>query len=194
MNHCAKLPPLILASASPRRRELLAQAGVSFTCHPAHLDEATLPGEAPAATVQRLARAKAAAVAARYPRQIVLGADTMVVRNGRALGKPESLDEAREMLRFLSGHAHEVLTGVSLLRLEPPLEETWMALTRVRFHQLADAAIEEYLARVHTLDKAGAYAIQEHGDRLVAEIDGLFSNVVGLPVEDVVARLKAISA
>jgi len=181
----------ILASASPRRRELLARAGLTFTCCPAEVDESPLPNETPEAAVRRLARDKAGVVAKRNPAALVLGADTLVVLDGRALGKPANLREARDMLRFLSGRTHSVMTGVALLRLAPALEISWMAETRVTFKPLTASVIEEYLRKVNTLDKAGAYAIQEHGDLIIAGIEGLLSNVIGLPVEEVLARLPA---
>jgi len=182
-----------LASASPRRRELLAAAGIVCEVCPADADEALLPGEAPAVAVVRLARLKALAVSPRFPDRVVLGADTLVVVDGEALGKPRDLAEARDMLQRLAGRPHEVLTGVCLYRATPADEDAWYTRTVVRFHSLDAAAIEEYLRRVHVLDKAGAYAIQEHGERIVAGIDGPFSNVVGLPVEEVTARLRQFS-
>ncbi|MFA5204509.1 MAG: nucleoside triphosphate pyrophosphatase [Lentisphaeria bacterium] len=185
-------PVLVLASASPRRRELLAAAGVAFEVCPADVDETLLPGEAPTAGALRLARLKAAAVSPRFPDRIVLGADTLVVVDGEALGKPHDQAEARRMLGRLAGRAHEVLTGVCLRRASPPAETAWCARTVVRFRPLDEAAISAYLQRVHVLDKAGAYAIQEHGDRIVAGFDGCFSTVVGLPVEEVTERLAAL--
>ena len=181
--------PLLLASASPRRRELLAQAGIHITCQPADVEGTVLPGETAVAAVQRLARAKAAAVADSAPDRIVLGADTLVVRDGQPLGKPRDLDDARRMLRALSGRGHDVLTGVCLLRRRPAWEQTWCCTTEVDFRELDDARIEAYLQRVHVLDKAGAYAIQESGDLIIAGIRGLYSNVVGLPIEEVVREL-----
>ena len=180
---------IVLASASPRRRELLHGAGIRFVCHPADVDEALRHEEEPAAAVQRLARAKAAAVAGAFPHEIVLGADTLVVLDGQALGKPRDLDDARRMFRMLSGRTHQVMTGVSLLRLRSPHEETWCCVTDVTFRELSAMAVEEYLDKVHVLDKAGAYAIQECGEMIVSGICGLRSNVVGLPVEEVAARL-----
>ena len=187
----AVFPPsrLVLASASPRRRQLLEDAGVSLEVDPAEVDEALLAGETPAEHVQRLALAKARAVAARHPTQIVLGADTEVVLKGVVFGKPADLDEAADMLRRLAGRWHEVLTGVALLRLQPEVRKVWFCRTRVRFRKLTDQTIRDYCARVNPLDKAGAYGIQEHGEMLVAEIDGPRSNVVGLPVEEVNAAL-----
>jgi septum formation protein len=182
---------IVLASVSPRRQQLLAAAGVSFTVVPAHVDETVVAGEPPDVAVVRLARAKARAVAAARPDQVVLGADTLVAVDGTGLGKPADLAEARQMLRRLSGRAHVVYTGVALVRHRPPLDDAWVAATEVVFRPLTDVAIEAYMARVNTLDKAGAYAIQEHGEMLVDRISGLFSTVVGLPVEEVVLRLRA---
>jgi septum formation protein len=180
---------LILASASQRRRDLLSEAGIAFEVLPADIDESPLPGETPAAHVLRLARAKAAGVAAGAPRRLVLGADTVVALGTIILGKPDSLDHARAMLAQLAGREHDVLTGVCLRRLEPPADTSWVARTRVRFKPLSAAAIERYCALVNPLDKAGAYAIQEYGDMLVSDIRGLRSTVIGLPVEEVLERL-----
>lgn len=182
-------PRLILASASPRRRGLLTQAGVHFVCRPADVDETVLPGERADAAVRRLARAKAAAIADSAPESLVLGSDTLVVLDGVPLGKPRDLADARRMLRSLSGKTHCVMTGVSLLRRRPPLDDTWHTVTEVTFHDLSPETIEAYIARVHVLDKAGAYAIQEHGGMIIAGIRGSRSNVIGLPVEDVTERL-----
>jgi septum formation protein len=119
----------------------------------------------------------------------VLGADTVVVLDGVVFGKPADLADAGRMLGQLSGRWHEVLTGVALVRRDPPWRRVWVCVTRVRFKALSPKVIRDYCAQVNTLDKAGAYGIQERGEMLVAEIDGLYSNVVGLPVEEVVAAL-----
>lgn len=185
----AGLATVVLASASPRRRQLLAAAGVPILVDVAAIDETPRPDEAPVDHVLRLALAKADAVARRHPRRVVLGADTVVVLDGRIFGKPADLDDARDILRQLSGRWHEVLTGVALRRRRPAWRMVWCARTRVRFHTLSEDAIADYCRRVNTLDKAGAYGIQEHGDRVVAAIEGLYSTVVGLPVEEVVAAL-----
>jgi septum formation protein len=187
-------PPLVLASASPRRRYLLQEAGIELVVDAAGVDETALPGEAPAAHVQRLALAKADGVTARHPGQIVLGADTVVVLAGVIFGKPAGLQDAARMLGELSGRWHEVLTGVALVRREPACRQAWVSRTRVRFKPLSAATIQEYCARANPLDKAGAYGIQEHGEMLVAEIDGRRSNVVGLPVEEVLAALVSLAA
>jgi len=180
---------LILASASPRRRDLLQEAGIPFRVVPAAVPEELLPGERPAAHVRRLARAKAAAVAGAFPDSVVLGADTSVVLGSNVFGKPGDVGQAREMLAALSGAVHDVLTGVCLRRLQPGAEDSWVCRTRVRFRTLTPATIERYFSLVDPLDKAGAYAIQEHGDMLISDIDGLRSNVIGLPIEQVRERL-----
>lgn len=137
------------------------------------------------------ARLKAEAVAFGHPDAVVIGADTLVWIDETALGKPTSPEEARAMLRRLSGRSHHVCTGVCLC-LPGGNRELFHAITMVEFHVLDEQAIDEYLSLVHTLDKAGGYAIQEHGERIVREIRGSFSNVVGLPVDEVVERLIAL--
>ncbi len=161
---------------------------------PAEVDEALLAGETPAEHVQRLALAKARAVAARHPTQIVLGADTEVVLKGVVFGKPADLDEAADMLRRLAGRWHEVLTGVALLRLQPEVRKVWFCRTRVRFRKLTDQTIRDYCARVNPLDKAGAYGIQGRGAVLVAGIEGDYYNVVGLPLARLAKMLERSGA
>jgi septum formation protein len=136
--------------------------------------------------------AKAEHVAAQRPDAVVLGADTVVVLRGRIYGKPADLVAARQMLLSLSGAEHEVLTGVCLLRLRPAWRDAWVCRSRVRFRRLDDAVIARYCAQVNTLDKAGAYAVQEHGELLVESVDGLTSNVIGLPVEEVQEHLRCV--
>jgi len=176
---------LVLASASPRRRELLMRAGVPLQVRTADISEDAQPGESPEALVLRLAGGKARAVAADLPGRLVLGADTVIAFAGQIYGKPVDLPAARAMLRAFAGRQHDVLTGVCLLR--DSVEYSWLARTTVRFRLLTDAAIDDYVALVNPLDKAGAYGIQEHGEMIVAGMDGLLSNVIGLPVEEVLA-------
>ena len=177
-------PPLILASASPRRAELLQAAGIPFDIDAADVDETLLPGEPPHLYVARLAEAKARAVARRAPDRPVLGADTVVVAGDSVLGKPADPADAVRMLESLSGRTHLVLTGVCVVATGRVSVE--VALTTVEFRPLDPAEIQWYLASGEPMDKAGAYAIQGLASRFVTRIDGSYSNVVGLPVELVV--------
>ena len=174
--------PLILASASPRRRELLESLDLDFTVRPAAVDETPNPGERPRDLVRRLAREKAEAQAEEG--EWVLAADTIVVEDGEVLGKPRDRDQAREMLQRLQGHWHLVLTGVAL---RPPDGDTLHAVesTRVLFAELTPEQIDWYAATGEPDDKAGAYAVQGLGALFVSEIDGNYSNVVGLPLPTV---------
>jgi len=181
--------PLVLASSSPRRRELLQAAGLEFITDPAAGLEIHDPSMGLAALVTANARAKALEVAARHTQSVVLGADTLVWLEGRALGKPRNKDDARRMLRELSGHTHEVATGVHLARLEPRQQAEFHEITRVRFRSYDDRVIEEYMESVDVMDKAGAYALQERGELLVESVEGSRSNVVGLPVKRTLAAL-----
>ena len=174
-------PPLVLASASPRRAELLAAAGIAFDVDTADVDETPRAGEAPDVYVRRLALAKARAVAGRHPACLVLGADTTVVVDGTILGKPVDAADARAMLRRLSGRAHQVLTGVALVR-DGRTVEVDVAVTDVWFAPMTDADVDAYVANGEPMDKAGAYGIQGRASRFVTRIDGSYSNVVGLPV------------
>ncbi|HZV95796.1 MAG TPA: Maf family protein [Candidatus Nitrosocosmicus sp.] len=187
----ARLPSLILASASPRRQELLARLGIPFSVRPSEIPEPQPPGP-PADAVMELARAKARAVARlvtaeaageRGGRTVVLGADTEVFLDGRALGKPADAADAGRMLRALRGRIHEVITGLALVEVGGGWEETASVTTRVRMADYSEAALEAYVATGEPFDKAGGYAVQGEGGRLVAEVDGCFTNVVGLPVE-----------
>ena len=185
------IPPLVLASRSPRRRELLAAAGLTgFEVVSSDAEEISDASLGLGPLVLWNARAKATDVARRHPQSVVLGADTLVWLDGAALGKPQSPEAAREMLARLSGRVHEVCTGVHLVRLEPHLQIEFHETTRVRFRPLAPETIEAYLAKVDTLDKAGAYALQEHGEMLVESVEGSRSNVVGLPVMRTLAALR----
>ncbi|MEX2273381.1 MAG: Maf family protein [Vicinamibacterales bacterium] len=171
---------IILASASPRRAELLASAGFAFDVDPAHVDETRRGNEAPAAYAQRIARDKAAAVAARHPGRIVLAADTIVVQDGSVYGKPADRAHAARMLRALSGREHEVLTAVAVARGDRIHEH--VESTRVTFASMTAAEMDWYVASGEADDKAGAYAIQGLAARFIPRIDGSYSNVVGLPI------------
>ncbi|MGB6687187.1 MAG: Maf family protein [Terracidiphilus sp.] len=211
------MPRLVLASASPRRRELLAQAGYAFAVHPAHIPEDPLPDEDPIAYVVRLAREKAetvfrelsagasgakAALIANPPMSglkpgqtadeslVVLGADTTVTLDGQILGKPADADDAARMLRTLSGRTHRVITGVALATASGT--EVAAEVTAVRFLTLSDGEIAEYVATGEPLDKAGAYAIQGRAARWIPRVEGCYFNVVGLPLALVAALLQSI--
>ncbi len=174
---------LILASASPRRRELLAELGLPFEVRATEVDESPLAGEEPAALVARLALAKARAAA--EPGAIVLGADTVVVAGEVVFGKPRDATAARGMLAELSGRTHSVWTGVALVRgdaSDPSEARVRSCRTGVRFRVLSSAEIDAYVASGEPLDKAGAYAIQGGAQSFVEELDGDYTNVVGLPL------------
>ncbi len=183
--------PVVLASASPRRHELLTRAGVRLSVQTADVDEAQQPGEAPVHMVQRLARAKADRVLRRLvDAAIVVAADTVVVRDGVVLGKPVDGVEAASMLASLSDRVHEVITGFAVIG--PGSEVVGSVTTRVRFRSLSTALIDRYVATGEPLDKAGSYGIQGIGAKLVVAIEGSYTNVVGLPlveVLDAIARL-----
>lgn len=186
-----KLPPLILASASPRRAQLLQSAGVDFVVMTADTTELGPEHLTPHECVQINAYRKARAVAKQHPDALVLGADTEVSLDGRVFGKPASLDEAAEMLAALEGRTHEVASGVCLVRSRPFWQRLFVVSTLVTFRRLGTAQIQEYISRTRPLDKAGAYAIQEEGHLVVEAIDGSFTNVVGLPVARLLEELNA---
>jgi septum formation protein len=173
---------LILASASPRRAELLRSAGIEFTIEAADVHEAREAGESPVDYSRRLARDKARAVAAGRPEAFVLGADTDVCVDDRILGKPRDAADAAEMLRLLSGRWHEVTTGVCLISPGGADEDIAHETTRVQFSKLTEQEIAAYVATGEPMDKAGAYAIQGWAARWIPRIEGDYSNVVGLPV------------
>ncbi len=192
-NGTRKSAPLILASASPRRRELLAQAGFTFEVAPADVPEIRKPGEDPIRFVTRLAREKAEAVLSREavpPDAIVLGADTIVVVDEEVLGKPQDAADAARMLRLLSGRTHQVITGVCLAKGRE--RQRAAEVTFVRFTTLSDEEIEAYVATGEPLDKAGAYAIQGRAGRWVPRIHGCYFNVVGLPLALVSSMIEAM--
>jgi septum formation protein len=176
-------PSLILASASPRRRELLGRLGVPFTVEVAAVTEFEEPGAEPRALVAHNAALKADWVAARNPDSVVLGADTTVFLDGTVINKPAGLAEARAMLRRLSGRTHVVFTALSVRCVRRGLGLDDLAESEVTFRTFDDATIECYMAKVNTLDKAGAYSIQDHSELIVAGYKGSFTNIMGLPVE-----------
>lgn len=179
--HLKMLYPTVLASASPRRRELLAGLGIPFRVETADVREITAADAEE--TVRRNAGLKASAVARCFPESLVIGADTVVECGGRIFGKPSDSAEAAAMLRSLSGREHRVLTGVSLCLKQNGLSLTFAEITHVIFKTLPEAVIRQYMELVPVLDKAGAYAVQEHGELLLERLDGSLSNVIGLPLE-----------
>jgi septum formation protein len=210
---------LVLASASPRRQELLRNAGIAFTVQPADVDETPLAGEMPRPCAERLAREKALAVWSKRPEELVLGADTIVVVEGAILGKPANAADAARMLRLLAGRVHRVITGVCLVnglasgdladaaesaspvqlaagnsyeiqRTENREVKTTAETTLVTMNGLCDEQIREYVATGEPMDKAGAYAIQGMASRWIPRIEGDYSNVVGLPVALVYRMLR----
>lgn len=183
--------PIVLASTSPRRRELLKQIGLDFSVVPADVDERALPGERAEVHALRLAREKAEVVAGKIARGVVIAADTIVVLDGQILGKPAGPADARRMLAQLSGREHSVMTGIAVAEVPAGRLATDLAVTAVRFRQLAPEEIDAYVATGEPLDKAGAYGIQEKGALFVEKIDGCYSNVVGLPLARLGFLLKS---
>jgi septum formation protein len=177
------LPPFILASTSPRRSELLSLLAVDFRVVASEAEEVAHEHLTPREVCQLNAHRKARAVAKKNPDALVLGADTLVFLGGEIFGKPRDQAEAERMLLKLQGKTHQVVTGVSLIHLRQHREKIFAVSTEVLFHPLTSAQIKYYLSQMNPTDKAGAYAIQERGELIVAEIAGSFSNVVGLPVE-----------
>ena len=176
---------LILASASPRRSELLKQLGVAFTTSPAEIDETLRGDESPSAHAGRLAMEKAAAAAKDHREGFILGADTIVVLREKVYGKPSSREEAAEMLSALSGKEHCVITAFAIIEVDGGRLIRRTIESRVRFREISDAEIEEYLETDEYADKAGAYAVQGQGARFVEKIEGSRTNVIGLPMDEV---------
>jgi len=186
--------PLLLASASPRRRQLLSRAGLRFEVRPAEVDESVLSGETPRDHAARLAEAKARAVASTLggsPPRIVLGADTIVVLGDRIIGKPSDAAHAVAMLEDLVGRTHRVITAVAVLRSDNPELHRTCIESRVSMRSAQREEIRRYVASGESLDKAGAYAVQGEGRRFVTHIEGSESNVIGLPVDEALDLLRA---
>lgn len=183
------LPPLILASASPRRRELLREHGYTFSVEPADVEESAPLHLTPREIVLRNARAKAQAVARKHPDALVLGVDTEVIFEGEVFGKPADLEAALAMVQRLTGRTHEVCSGVWLIHAAAARERGFVERTRVHFHRRTEAQLRAYHARIGPLDKAGAYAAQDDHGELIARVEGSYTNVIGLPMEALVAAL-----
>lgn len=190
-DHPATAVPLVLASASPRRAQLLEMLGLEFTVEPAAVNETYSSGEDPARHAERLARAKALAVAARHPRALVVGSDTVVVVEGRVLGKPADDAEAAAMLQSLAGRRHTVYTGIAVAWAGGEVISAVEGV-RVWFRPLDEPLIRAYIATGEPLDKAGAYGIQDFGAALVERIEGDFFAVMGLPVSRLLRLLESL--
>lgn len=186
------IPKLILASGSPRRSEILTSVGWEFTKDVADIDESERENESPEAYVQRLAREKAEAVAKRYENEIVLGADTTVVINNQIIAKPVDLDDARRMIKMLSGNWHEVLTGIAVVRSQHLQSSVGIQSTRVKFAEMSDDEIEFLVQYGEPLDKAGAYAVQAQAALFIEKIEGDYWNVVGLPISLVYEMVRKL--
>jgi len=181
---------VVLASSSPRRRELLTLIGISHEVRPANIDETMRPREAPRRHAERLAREKATAIATRDPDRITIGADTVVVINRKVLGKPADAADAARMLRMLSGREHTVITAVAVSRgkkLRSAVEEV-----RVKFRRISEDEIDAYIATGEPMDKAGAYGIQGYGATIVERIEGDYFAVMGLPLVRLVGLMKDV--
>jgi septum formation protein len=185
------LPPFILASASPRRAELLRQLDLEFQVVPSEAVEIFDEQLSPLEICQLNAHRKARAIAKKIPDALVLGADTLVFLERDIFGKPRDLADAQRMLARLQGRTHQVVTGVSLIHLRARRERIFAVSTDVTFRPFDEMEIRDYLSKINSLDKAGAYAIQEHGELLVEKISGSYTNVVGLPLEKLRAELSA---
>jgi len=183
-------PKLILASASPRRKQLLKQIGLEFEIMPSNFDESRVCTNNPIENAQQAAIEKARDVATKLSEGIVIGADTIVVFAGEVMGKPKNRFDARQMLKRLSGKTHQVITGVALVDACDKRERVWSEETSVWFRRLSDIEIEKYVESGQPMDKAGAYGIQEQAAAFVEKIEGCYFNVVGLPLASLVEKLK----
>ena len=180
---------LVLASASPRRSELLKRMGLAFEVHPSHADEDESGANGPEQMVLKNAELKAAAMVGQYPDDLVLGSDTTVALGESVLSKPADLAEAKQMLQRLSGQVHTVYTAVALRWQAGGFAESFVEKSQVRFNQLSDSTINAYFEQVNPLDKAGAYGIQEGRELIIEAVEGSVENVMGLPIQALAAKL-----
>ena len=183
---------LVLASASPRRRQLLEQIGLTFRVMPSGVDEDDIVHHDPLANVQAIARRKAHDVTSKVEGGIVIGADTQILADGEVFGKPEDAADAVRMLSKLNGRTHRVITGVALVDAETGSEETWVETTLVTFRELSEDDIHAYVETGEPMGKAGAYGIQGRAAAFVERIEGCYFNVVGLPLAKLVQKLKKL--
>lgn len=183
---------IILASASPRRRELLARENFDFEIRPSSAEEISLSREAPQNVALTNALAKAKQVANEFPHDVVLGADTIVVFDGKVFGKPKDLQDARRMLSTLQGKTHSVFTAIAIVKKDEDICDLSFDESRVTFKEMSQMQIDDYLSKVNVLDKAGAYAAQEFGELIIKNISGEFDNVMGLPCKLLKKRLDSL--
>ncbi|MEN6330829.1 MAG: Maf family protein [Smithella sp.] len=186
--------PFILASASPRREELLRSVGLKFKILPAHVNEDYIDGETPRQHVRRLSQDKARVPARKYPDAWVLGADTIVVIDNLILGKPKNKTQARQMLERLSGREHKVFTGYTLARTASKITKTSVVQSAVKFKPINAEEMEWYISCDEPYDKAGGYAVQGKGAYFIKAIRGSYTNVIGLPLCEVLEELKKLNA
>jgi septum formation protein len=182
----------ILASASPRRQELLRSVGLKFKTIPGHVNEDYIKGESPQQHVRRLAQEKAQLIARKYPRTWVLGADTIVVIDGLILGKPKNKTQAKEMLKKLSGREHKVFTGFTVMQVASKISHSDVVQSAVKFKKISAAELDWYIACAEPYDKAGGYAVQGKGAYFIKSIRGSYTNVIGLPLCEVLETLKKL--
>ena len=186
--------PFILASGSPRRKQLLSQIGLEFTVIPSDVDEDFTLDLPPEAFTEHWAREKAKSVAKIHPDSLIVGADTIVVLDGNILGKPKDKKDSFNMLQSLSGKTHEVITGVSFISLEQELDHTFNERTLVSFNTLSDRDINSYIDIYNPLDKAGSYGIQDWFSVHIHRVEGCYYNVMGLPLSSFYSYFKSVSA
>ncbi len=195
MNYLNKLhPKLILASASPRRSQLLKQIGLEFEVIPSNVDESAIFMQDATEGAKLAALSKARSVVNQITEGLVIGADTVVVDAGEAIGKPKDMEDALRILTKLSGKTHEVITGVALIDVQTGREDVWAETTKVTFRELNEIEIREYVEVEKPLDKAGAYGIQERAAAFVSRVEGCYFNVVGLPLASLTEKLKRFVA
>ncbi len=183
---------IILASASPRRKQLLSSVGLKFKTVPAHLDEIYLNGETPNQHARRLAQSKAKIISEKYPDAWVLGADTIVVIDGQILGKPENKAQAKKMLQKLSGRTHKVHTAFTITRAASSISRTLVIQSAVSFKNISPDEIKWYISSKEPYDKAGGYAAQEKGASFIKSVRGSYTNVIGLPLCEVLEEFKTL--
>ncbi|HBM16458.1 MAG TPA: septum formation protein Maf [Lentisphaeria bacterium] len=182
---------IILASTSPRRIEIFNRLGLSFKVVPHLFDESSIAGIAPYYLPVVLAREKAKSIAGQNRGCTVIGFDTIVIHNNKILGKPKDIYEAKAFLTQLSGEYHDVVSGTSIISYENKIDCSFFDISKVKFKTLSSETISEYMKKVNTLDKAGAYAIQEYGEMIIERTEGSIDNIIGIPTEKLIKHLKA---